>query len=107
MKHKPGYGGRRAGAGRKPNPSARPINEIPPPPIIEPSVAALLEGFASTAVKVLVHIAVNGTNESARVSAAGKLLDRVRIKAADAKADTDPPAAGKIIDPDSWDGILQ
>ncbi len=88
-----GRGGRRPGAGRKPNPVASPttIEGNPPKdertPIIPAglSEADLRKLCEALAFETLATVATTGTSESARVAASRELLDRARGKPAPTK----------------------
>jgi hypothetical protein len=69
-----GRGGKRAGAGRKKKPTAPPITDIPA--ASGQSAEALAKQHVDIAIATLVHIALNGESEAARVSAAERLLNR-------------------------------
>jgi hypothetical protein len=69
-----GRGGKRDGSGRKKKPTAPPITDIPV--MSGQSAEALAKQHVDIAIATLVHIALNGESEAARVSAAERLLNR-------------------------------
>lgn len=69
-----GRGGRRPGAGRKPNPKPEPRAVVPGDPDIV--AAELARSYTELAVLTLAGIAANGRTDAARVAAANSLLDR-------------------------------
>ena len=69
-----GRGGKRDGSGRKKKPTAPPITDIPV--TSGQSAEALAKQHVDIAMATLVHIALNGESEAARVSAAERILNR-------------------------------
>lgn len=69
-----GRGGARKGSGRKKKPTAPPITDIPA--ASGQSAEALAKLNVDIAMATLVHIALNGESEAARVSAAEKIINR-------------------------------
>tara|TARA_R110000796_G_scaffold14066_12_gene46198 strand:- start:329 stop:631 length:303 start_codon:yes stop_codon:yes gene_type:complete len=61
-----GRGGKRVGAGRKPGATS----------LVKRDLASLAKEHVDLALKALVHVALKGKSEAARVTAANSLLDR-------------------------------
>jgi hypothetical protein len=97
-----GRGGARKGAGRKKKPAAPPLTDIPE--ATGQSAEALAKAAVDIAMAVLVHVAVNGESEAARVSAAEKIINR-------AAGMPKPGTAAKPDQPDlfddGWDELLR
>lgn len=97
-----GRGGARKGAGRKKKPTAPPLTAIPE--VTGESAEALAKAAVDIAMAVLIHVAVNGESEAARVSAAEKIINR-------AAGMPKPGTAAKPDQPDmfddGWDDLLK
>jgi hypothetical protein len=93
-----GRGGKREGSGRKKKPTAPPLTKIPA--VSGQSAQALAKKRVDLAIATLVHIATNGENESARVSAAKNILE---IAAGKSKAQPDPDETAA----DGWGDLLK
>ncbi len=92
-----GRGGKRDGSGRKKKPTAPPLTKIPR--VSGQGAQALAKKHVDLAIATLAHIAANGENESARVSAAKNILEIAAGKSK-AHSDTDEPTA------DGWGDLL-
>jgi hypothetical protein len=71
---KKAHGGKRVGAGRPKKPTAPPLTEIPV--ATGKSAEELAKQNVDAMTAVLVHIALHGESEAARVSAAEKVINR-------------------------------
>lgn len=96
-----GRGGARKGAGRKKKPTAPRITEIPE--VSGQSAEALAKAAVDVAMATLVHIALNGESEAARVSAAEKIINRAAGMPKPGTAQK--PDQNDLFD-DHWDGLL-
>jgi hypothetical protein len=94
------WGGKRANAGRKPNPAT----QFDPDQLVIPAGLSAEEKkrfIEEQALEWLAQVASSSASDSARVAACKELLDRVCGKAPAKPADTDQSEAG-----DHWDGLL-
>jgi hypothetical protein len=95
------WGGKRANAGRKPNPAT----QFDPDQLVIPAGLSAEEKkrfIEEQALEWLAQVASKSASDSARVAACKELLDRVCGKPSSAKpADADQSDAG-----DHWDGLL-
>ena len=96
------HGGKRSGAGRKKNPTAPPITDIPV--TSGQSAEALARQYVDAMIAVQVHIALNGESEMARLSATEKIINR-------AAGMPKPGSAAKsdqldLLEPDHWGSLL-
>jgi hypothetical protein len=96
-----GRGGARKGSGRKKKPTAPPITDIPT--TSGQSAESLAKQNVDIAMATLVHIALNGESESARVSAAEKIINRA---AGMPKPGTPTQSDQLDMLDDGWDGLL-
>jgi hypothetical protein len=94
------WGGKRANAGRKPNPATQfdPDQLVIPPGLSAEEKKRFIE---EAALEWLAQVASKGASDSARVAACKELLDRVCGKAPAKPAEADQGEAG-----DHWDGLL-
>jgi hypothetical protein len=90
-----GRGGARKGSGRKKKPTAPPLTDIPV--ASGQSAEALAKQNVDIAMATLVHIALNGESEAARVSAADKIINR-------AAGMPKPGTAPRADQPDMFEG---
>jgi len=84
VKTKSGHGGPRPNSGRKPGTKDRAT------PNQKQTLSEMAREFTDIALRALVEVATTGTSESARVSAAGMLLDRGYGKAIQAMSHENP-----------------
>jgi hypothetical protein len=98
-----GRGGKRDGSGRKKKPTAPPITDIPA--ASGQSAEALAKQHVDIAMATLVHIALNGESEAARVSAAERILNRAAgMPKPGVAAKSDQP---DFFENDGWGDLLK
>jgi hypothetical protein len=87
-----GHGGARSGAGRKKGAKNRLTKEV------KKTLTELASEYTSEALETLADVMKNGTNDSARVSAANSLLDRAHGKPIQATVEVSPENAPQVFD---------
>jgi hypothetical protein len=97
------HGGKREGAGRKKKPTAPPLTDIP---VVSGQTAeALAKQHVDIAMATLVHIALNGESEAARVSAAERILNRAAGMPKPGTAAK--PDQNDLFENDHWGNLLK